>query len=197
MVEWFNALKDGRKLVVFRFVVGIFFTALFSFGFSIYKSVNHTKEIKTYQDKVDNLAVEIKTLTGEISKLKVDLVKCQNNYNLIRSGLDDLPIPAYIIDAYTYRASYVNPAYEDFYLKPLGFTKFDILGTTGSHIFGEKAIKAFHETNEKLKQRKTPVSEWEPVYRDPREKRENTKFLIYQMGQLTHIGGISYEYFKN
>lgn len=193
MIEWFNSLVDERKRSVFRFVASIFFTSMLTFIVSLYNNYRSKKEIETLIVESREMKRQLYDMQERYNELQIELIKCQGNYGSIETGLDDLPIPAYIIKANTFEVSYVNRAYVNFYLSPRGLTKMDIIGTSGQVAFGKDAIKDFHWTNRLVVSTGKAHSRKEIVDSVTLEKRMNVKSPIYQFGHITHIIGLSYE----
>jgi uncharacterized lipoprotein YehR (DUF1307 family) len=54
--------------------------------------------------------------------------------------------PTWLVDK-NHKIVWISNSYEDFFLKPYGFSKYDLLGTSGEKIFGHKSVVYFKKNN--------------------------------------------------
>lgn len=185
---WLKTIPNARYIAV---VITALVTALFTqFG-------KWSLEKKIVELEVEEKRLELR-LEQEQSKrisLEIELVKCRADYGFIQSSLDDLPLPAWITDAQTNIVRYVNPAYERIFLSPLGFTKFDLIGNTANHIFGNKLTAQFNDNNNWVVSNRRSLNKKEDVLEaDNKIVKWNTvKYPIFEYDRVRAIGGVAYK----
>lgn len=185
--QWIGSIPKARFVAVT--VSALATVAITEIGKRNLKSEIAQKEV----EKVE-LQLKLEEQKQINFQLQIELVQCQADYGFIRSSLDDLPLPAWITEAETNIVRYVNPKYETMFLKPLGYTKFDLIGKTANHIFGDELTRRFNLNNQWVIDNKRSLERKENVLMENQQlKLWNTvKYPIFEYERVRAVGGVAY-----
>jgi len=140
-------------------------------------------------DRIEILETKIEKQTMIIEELKVENTSLKYQGLLLLDAYKDDPNPRWITEASTNRIVSINDAYEKKYLKPLGFTKMDLLYTDGSAVFGEKKVAIFNQNNQIVVRLGKPQT-------FQNEINTTLKFPIGKNNFIYAIGGYEYLQFN-
>lgn len=127
--EGWNALNT--KILKSHRVISITIPTLITiFGFIINSIVAENVQLKK---EVAEKQVTIETIDEELTRLKASFLTL--NYSI-----EQFPFPMWIKSTGTYTKPgimlYLNPAYEEYYLEPIGKTRLDYIGKTDAEFWG-------------------------------------------------------------
>ena len=154
-----------------------------------------TEEISRLNLLLKEKDIVIEQLQIQKMELQIELIKCQNNYSTIQANLDDIPLPFWIYDTFTGTITYLNQAYERDVLKPMGLTKFDVIGKRLEDVFKPETVENFKKGNKYVID---TGDDFVKVERSFTKKNQVvywrvTKYAIYQYGKRRYIGGIAFK----
>lgn len=135
-VDWFlNKKQINQVVIILIVIIGVI-------GYLSYKGQER------FTKKLNNLEFKIHQQDSIINILKLENQALKYQGLLLLDAYKDDPNPRWITDAKTNEVVSINDAYEKIHLKPLGYTRFDLIGTTGEHIFGKIVVDKFITNNQ-------------------------------------------------
>lgn len=173
--DWFLNKKQINQVVILLIVI---------IGVIGYLSYNGQK---SFEKELDNLEVKIHKQDSIINILRLENQALKYQGILLLDAYKDDPNPRWITDSRTHHIVSVNDAYERIHLKPRGYTRFDLIGTTGEHIFGSIVTTKFIPNNELVLRLGRAIS-----FRD-----EINPTVKYPIGKNDYIYAIGGEEFLN
>lgn len=177
-VDWLTK-KQGSQLVMSVLLLIIIVMAVML----IKSERNDNKRydnLKKQVDKCTKIQQQNIDLIVENSELKINLV-------LAKALKDYEPTPKWLTDKKG-KVLWVNKAYVKKYLTPRGLTEKDLIGTTGSQIFGKENTLKFVNNNAIVLRENRPITF--------EEFETTTKYPVPVGEYIFAIGGTEYQYFK-
>lgn len=173
--NWFDKLRDNSKVILLALIIAGVFGYLY---------------IENEKKEDTRVAEQIKELKNEVeacAEAQKQLEEYKTNSLLLQASHDFSPNAQWLTAVGTNQVLWVNKAYEEKYLKPLGLSANDLIGTDGTEVFGEEVAKEFAENNDFVLRSGKPIVFKEVV--------KTLKFEV-KIGNFTYaIGGIEYEEF--
>ncbi|NJB36398.1 hypothetical protein [Croceivirga sp. JEA036] len=205
VLQWFNQLPMWGKSAIRSGIISTLVIAVFQIGNSARKDyiilakeeviTQNRKQIQQLEIVNKNKDIELERLRKENLELKIDYVKLQTAFNNVRANTDNMPLVYWERETGTELFTYVNPAFERQVLEPLGYDRHDILYTNGAQIFGKKYASQYLKSFRWVVKTGKIYAGVEPS-KDVTGKIvswKSTKFPIYESGELSRVGGISYK----
>lgn len=185
---YFSKLSKAVQNRIFAALIAVIFTA----GYNTFDKYLLRNQNERLQIQLADKQIELEKIKASNTELKIELIKCQAEYNNTQSSLDDVPYVCWKRNVRTGLISYVNDAYEETMLRPLGKDRFDILYKPDSLVYGSEHSKKYLESFNIV------VSTGRPFTRIEQSKKngqvvqwKTTKYPIYRNGELESVGGIS------
>lgn len=124
-IDWFLMKKPINQLIIILLLL------------VAYLGWQYFDNQKDLTNKVVVLDRIVKTQDSIIKQQNIEILKLKFRWISTEDYDRDDPNPRWIVDANSHEILWINPAYEEKYLKPKGYTATDLLSTTGRHIFGD------------------------------------------------------------
>lgn len=185
----FNKLSDRAKNSVFIFIMTILVGAVYNQGTKWLLNLDN-KELKI---RLKEKEIELERLKSQNMELRIQLIKCETQFNNMRANTDNLPLVYWEQSVKTGYIEYVNPAFERQVLKPLGLDKYDLLFRPLEDVFGDDA-SYYMESHIKVYRTGKEHTRIEPLHDTLGNKQlwRSTKFPIRENGVITRTGSFSY-----
>lgn len=171
--DWFLDKKQINQVIILLFmIIGALGYFYFENQKEFKKELIYLKKKTKKQDSIIN-----------ILRLENNTLRLQSL--LLLDAFKDDPNPRWITDAKTHIVVSINDAYEKIHLFPLGFRKYDLVGTTGEHIFGKANIEVFNRNNDRVIREGRAIT-------FKNELNTTVKFPIGKNNYIYAIGGYEY-----
>ncbi len=112
--------------------------------------------------EIRGLKKDVLQLSNENDSLKTEIRDCQYNTMVIQAVRSVIPLMFWMTDK-SHRITSLNNVYENENLRGIGYSRSDLLYTTGSHIYGKKITDEWAKNNDIVLRSDTILREIESV----------------------------------
>lgn len=138
-----------------------------------------------FDTKFQDFNIKLQEQSKEIQDLKLENQSLKYQGVLLLDSYKDDPNPRWIVDATTNEVKSVNDAYERVHLRPRGYNRFNLIGTTGEHIFSKDLVDTFIENNKLVVKLGKPITFNNEIH-------PTTKYPIGKGNYIYAVGGIEF-----